>query len=460
MDLENQPSNHPSLDSSQMAVLYADHAPALLAAARRIASDEEGAEDLVAETMFIAWQKLPTLEGEGTRRWLLRVLRNRGIDAWRSNKRFERLRLGDDETDARGATTLPEIELLDLWAAVEKLPVQRKKSLLLHYISGFSVKEVAFELNLSDNTVKTHLKLALADLRTGIHGPREPIADRSLKPMKKNLILAYAQALEARNKAERAALVLKDNGFHDEYLTLVERTLARYRQENKRPRLLHQLEMILGLRSETELFEEDLADGVARKDYQWAAINLEHLGRDQEAKEMYARAAQDYLQTWQDGPFTWGNRMTAAYCFRKAGDFEAANAAVEAEVEYRQGCWAKNEREFCYGLIADPLRELGREEEAKIWDQRCLEVALNLLAKPDLPINERDFRREQVIDHLTALGRSTEARQIGRAWIKEYQATQDFFSIKNLAYRLKDEKLVAKTNTQMQKARLAGAFPW
>jgi hypothetical protein len=176
---------------------------------------------------------------------------------------------------------------------------------------------------------------------------------------------------------------------------------------------------------------------------------------------MYHRAGQKYLETWQDDDqVLHGSDLSlAAYCFIKAGENEAARAAYEAEVDYFQARWAKHE-EFCYGMIASPLRELGREEEAKMWDQRCLDVALDLLAKPDLPTNERDFRRDQVIDHLVALGRSTEAQKIGRAWIKEYQAAHEFYNVKSLAYRLKDEKLVAKTTSQIQRAHLAGTLPW
>jgi RNA polymerase sigma-70 factor (ECF subfamily) len=64
-----------------------------------------------------------------------------------------------------GQAGRPREELLDLYAAVERLEERQKTVVLLKYVGDMTLKEVAETLQWPLGTVKTHLHKALQELR-------------------------------------------------------------------------------------------------------------------------------------------------------------------------------------------------------------------------------------------------------------------------------------------------------
>ncbi len=65
-----------------------------------------------------------------------------------------------------------EKHALDTFAvqeAIEKLPQKQKEAVTLHRLAGYSVEETAERMEISVNTVKTHLKKALKKLYNILH---------------------------------------------------------------------------------------------------------------------------------------------------------------------------------------------------------------------------------------------------------------------------------------------------
>ena len=55
--------------------------------------------------------------------------------------------------------------MIALLAALPKLPPRARAAVVLHYLGGLSVAEVARAMDISENTTKGHLKVGLARLR-------------------------------------------------------------------------------------------------------------------------------------------------------------------------------------------------------------------------------------------------------------------------------------------------------
>lgn len=109
-------------------------------------------EDAVQETLERAWRKRKQLRSDAyLLTWLIRILLNVCHDMQRSGKRIvpvEQIELSGEERNQDGA-------LRDALGALEeryRLPV------MLHYIEGYPVRQVAQMLRLPEGTVKTRMK--------------------------------------------------------------------------------------------------------------------------------------------------------------------------------------------------------------------------------------------------------------------------------------------------------------
>jgi len=440
--------NHPEAAAPDMTALYQDHGPALNAAARRLISDPDAAQDLVAETMAIAWQKLPTLDQNATRRWLLRVLHNRGIDAWRVSRRSDPLALTDAETAL--ATYLPDPQLLDLWAAVEKLAARRKRALLMRHIEGFSVAEIAEVLKISENSVKTHLRLALVDLRVSLGSVT---TDWSASQMDHNLLLAYAIAAEAHDDFQQAEWTLRKPGFEKEWRALLERRLTQWQGENPGAHYTD-LEVDLGLISPVESHEIDLAYALEHGYEDGAIEQLEALGRVTEAQALREKELAKLLTGLAQGD---RNNYLIARELRSLGREEEAKefflaALAEEEARFEDG--AENG-----SVVADILDQIGRHDEGDAWRLRDAEDHLTLQNDPSLDERTRAYIQAYAIGILVTLGQQKRATELAKPWQAKYEAAGQL----DLAYvlaNLVDQKHAPQLYDQMRRGRLAGTVPW
>lgn len=134
------------------------HAPALLRFARRLYSAGPGAEDLVQETLLLAWRGFRQFEqGTNERAWLFRIL----INAFYGYARKART-VPPVEQSAGGSTLL---EALEVRQALAGLSEEHRTVLLLAVVEGFTCNEVASILNLPVGTVMSRLSRARQSLR-------------------------------------------------------------------------------------------------------------------------------------------------------------------------------------------------------------------------------------------------------------------------------------------------------
>lgn len=130
--------------------------------------NEDFAEELTQMTFIKLWEYREGLSTElDFDTQLFRIARTVMIDAIREKERRKRLMNGfqaANDTIEPVFSTHNEAQS-DFNNSLNDLPAVRKKVFVLNRLHGFSYKEIAAELNISDRTVEKHISLALKQLK-------------------------------------------------------------------------------------------------------------------------------------------------------------------------------------------------------------------------------------------------------------------------------------------------------
>ena len=153
-------------DEAYIRALWAEHGGALYRRALSLADgDRQTAEDLVQETMVRAWLRPGGRERAPTRPWLLAVIRNIAIDAYRA-RGARPPEVGDDMLDNIPADDNTDRDLM-AWTVTEALKSLKPPHLAVIveiYYRERSVAEAADALGIPLGTVKSRLYAALKAL--------------------------------------------------------------------------------------------------------------------------------------------------------------------------------------------------------------------------------------------------------------------------------------------------------
>jgi len=147
-------------------LLVRQHQRAVFSLALRMLSDRSQAEDLAQEVFLQLHKSLASISSTAHLGfWLRKVTANRAIDRLRREPKIEAVPL--EEADAMASETLDPDPLLSrqLRALVGQLAPAPRAVLLLRYQEDMDPTQIARALSLSINTVKSHLKRSLAQLR-------------------------------------------------------------------------------------------------------------------------------------------------------------------------------------------------------------------------------------------------------------------------------------------------------
>ncbi len=125
--------------------------------------NEQDALDVVGESIYKALNSLGKLrERRYIKTWFYRILINESITVLRKNKAVV-LDTPFIETIAKSA--LDKDEIMDLYNSLDKLDEKYKTVVILRYMKGMPIDEIAEVLNMNSNTVKTRLKRGVDKLK-------------------------------------------------------------------------------------------------------------------------------------------------------------------------------------------------------------------------------------------------------------------------------------------------------
>ena len=124
-------------------------------------------EDIVQECFVGLLSKTP----DNPKAYLYAAVRNRSL-SW-----LQRFKPGvplPEDIPAPEDEEAVSINEANLWTAIEKLPPQRRKCLLMAKRDGMSYKEIADKLGISENTVRNNIAKAMASVR-GLSGGKKSL---------------------------------------------------------------------------------------------------------------------------------------------------------------------------------------------------------------------------------------------------------------------------------------------
>jgi len=168
-----QPPNSPQLSRViTFDAYYRDDYRKLVGLAYVLTGSHFAAEDLAQDALTEAHRKWAQIsQYDDPAGWVRRVMINK------STSRVRRLR-----TEAKGLVRLsgrrveqiaPTEPTQEVWQAVRELPARQSQVVALFYWEGHSIAEIAEILDVSQETVKTHLKRGRAALAVQLEAFRD-----------------------------------------------------------------------------------------------------------------------------------------------------------------------------------------------------------------------------------------------------------------------------------------------
>ncbi len=169
-------------DSKALEILYNRYSPLLYTIIKKIVSDEETAQAVLADVFVIVWRKIIffNFDSKNPFAWLVTLTRNKAVDTIR--RRRNPSSFGEYNDEFENEFIIPVIsnliEPLDLKTALnkrrsfeealDKLTDAQQYVIYLGYYEGYTEKEIAAKLNIPEQTVKSKVKIALRNLRENL----------------------------------------------------------------------------------------------------------------------------------------------------------------------------------------------------------------------------------------------------------------------------------------------------
>lgn len=151
-------------------LLYKVLASRMLGVCMRYAKDRFEAEDILQTGFVKVFQKVNEFRGDGSfEGWIRRIMVNTAIETYRKNQRAMNVVNIDEVYDTPQVTFgMDGLEVRDLMNLIQQLSPGYKLVFNLYAIEGFSHKEIAEQLGITEGASKSQLSRARALLKEKI----------------------------------------------------------------------------------------------------------------------------------------------------------------------------------------------------------------------------------------------------------------------------------------------------
>lgn len=166
--MQGETTGNVPLDKRKLEVLFHRHFPALVSFARKILMDEDSAREVVHNVFIGLWERRSEIDtSKPLKSYLFTAVRHRCLNEIRNRKK----------TDLRSEPEFPEeenafsdhLETVELeqkiLAAIESLAPQSRTIFEMNRFEGFTYREIAEKLKISQKTVETLMSRTLKNLR-------------------------------------------------------------------------------------------------------------------------------------------------------------------------------------------------------------------------------------------------------------------------------------------------------
>ena len=154
-------------DRKAQCELYEKYAPLMYSVCRRYVIELQEAEDVLVCGFTKVFSKIDQFSGDGSfEGWVRRIMVNESLTYLRRNKSmFLEVEIEKAEREPDYQQLHNQLEVEDLHKMIDLLPTGYKTVFNLYAIEGFSHKEIAEKLGVSENTSKSQLSRARAHLQ-------------------------------------------------------------------------------------------------------------------------------------------------------------------------------------------------------------------------------------------------------------------------------------------------------
>jgi RNA polymerase sigma factor (sigma-70 family) len=134
----------------------------MFAVCLRYAKDRESAEDILQEGFVKVFNSLEKFRGDGSfEGWVRRIMVNTAVEYYRKNvKMYPIISIEERVVETEFDTIGDDLEVADIYKMIENLSPGYKTVFNLYIVEGYSHKEIAEMLKISEGTSKSQLARA------------------------------------------------------------------------------------------------------------------------------------------------------------------------------------------------------------------------------------------------------------------------------------------------------------
>lgn len=155
-------------DRNSQEKLYRQFYPALFALCRTFFDDHQEVVTALNNGMLQVFKNIAQFDAaKGSFfNWTYTIVRNAALTLLRTKKTPPVVELVADSPEPNGTNPFAQTEWQDIYRLLGQLPPTTRAVCNLHYLQGFSIKEIARALHIKEGTVKWHLAESRSRLKT------------------------------------------------------------------------------------------------------------------------------------------------------------------------------------------------------------------------------------------------------------------------------------------------------
>ncbi len=150
--------------------LYDSFSPRLMTVCMRYLKDKAWAEDTLMESFMKIFTEIKSYRELGCfEAWMYRITVNQCLMELRKNRSFKMLINPNSPEVPIAPNALSDLYEEDMLLKIESLPVGCRTVFNLYVVEGYTHKEIAYKLGITEGTSKSQLNLAKKKLKEKIH---------------------------------------------------------------------------------------------------------------------------------------------------------------------------------------------------------------------------------------------------------------------------------------------------
>lgn len=142
-------------------ILYRTYARKMYGICMSYAGDRDMAQDILQDAFIKVFRRIKEFKGDGSLEgWIRRIMVNTAIDHLRKQTREHSYFTDEITEEAHGPDVIEDLKARDILDLVAQLPAGARVIFNLYALEGFTHKEIAVKMDISEGTSKSQFNRA------------------------------------------------------------------------------------------------------------------------------------------------------------------------------------------------------------------------------------------------------------------------------------------------------------